>query len=172
MRTLLVIFGSALAAACGANPEPSSTSQPESSARSLTGSEPEAMAIVIAAGKTIPADAQFSGVVIDGREVKPLSDSVARTYRLKRVPYQPVTGGKVPFAITCAPGSACPIGTSVPVAVLTYVFNGVSVRGDTAFVGVGSGTSRQAKECMSLALTNDRWIVAGTKYVPSFDRCP
>jgi hypothetical protein len=172
MRTPHVILSLALVIACGGNPGPSSTSQPES-IRSVPGSDPEAMGIAVAAGKVIPRNAKFSGVVLEGREVRALGDSVARAYRLQKVAYQPPESGrKVPFAVACAPGSAgCSVGNAELLP--TYTFMGIRMSADSAFVSVGTGSSSTSpKECVALARADSGWIVAGTRPVPNYDRCP
>jgi hypothetical protein len=173
MRLLFTAFGMLALAACGAKPEPASGATPSVAASTLKGTEPEALEILLAAAKVIPPRSKFGGVVIDGRLLEGLSDSVARTYNLERTPSDPNGPRKTGFVI-CQMGKACPELAAAMGGAGTYVITTIRMAADSAFVAMMTapqGSALAVAKCTSLVRSNGKWAISRNTSVPNSDHC-
>jgi hypothetical protein len=166
-RFTWVILCSALLAACRGSVDPEVQPKPSTAAPALKGDEPQAVAILVAAGRSLPAHTGFLGVTLDGQRKQTLTDAVLRETNLERV--DPGAGGTVPFAV--------PSGGMGPRTSPTIMYSFASLRAtaDSAFVGANvlglMGHPTTTTTCLVLARAGSDWAVVTTRVVAQATRC-
>ncbi|HET9425230.1 MAG TPA: hypothetical protein VFO55_07665 [Gemmatimonadaceae bacterium] len=168
---LLPLAAAAALGACAGQAAPEPAPDPHRQVRVLTANDPELPAIALAAAKSIesPREPRFSGVFIDGREVKALSDSIARNAKLVRVE---ALNGKVPFAIARCDQIPCPVAGR-PQAPETHALTAFRVTTDSAYVGstISISGDIERRTCMTLVRRSGAWVVVDTRSISSARRC-
>jgi hypothetical protein len=166
-RFAWVIFGSAILAACGGSADPEVQPKPGTAAPALKGDEPQAVAILVAAGRSLPAKTGFLAVTLDGQRKQTLTDAVLRETNLERV--DPGANGSVPFAV---PSTGMPSRTS---PAIIYSFASLRATADSAFVGANvlglMGRTTTTTTCLVLARASSDWAVVTTRVVAQATRC-
>jgi hypothetical protein len=151
----LSIVGFVFAAACGGKPAETAPATP---GVSLTAMDPDLSPLAKAAARSLePASdgkVRFGGVFVGGRELRALSDTVARVIGATRVD---MSDGRVPYTIGRA-GSAENMALRRDA---TYALSSFRIAGDTAYVGVDarSAAEMDGAICVVLARAGATWLV-------------
>ena len=139
--------------------------------RTLSANDSSLAAVSVAAARTLEPSrsgrVQFAGVIVNGHDVRPVSDSVVKAVDAERIDNK----RGVPFVV-CRSGQSCPELENIRMD-KTYSFTSFRALPDTVFVG-GTARSIAAGEqavCIVVARVGQSWIAAGTRETKSAKRC-